>query len=237
MVLSGCTASQIGELAGLSKATVTGWVKTADEQGFDALRSQQRSGRPSKLSKENIQQIDALLQTDPKEYGYKVWDGPTLASHIKNTFGVELSIRQCQRLFHNLGYSLIRPQPYPSKGYEDSEERENFKKKRNILESDDSLILVYQDEVHFQIQTTIMSGWYKKGSSPTVKSYSGRYKASYSGFVIPNNGVLFVDKPKTSNYETTIDSIRAFLLKHPVPEGKKYALVMDNAPWHKKRFA
>lgn len=21
---------------------------------------------------------------------------------------------------------------------------------------------------------------------------------------------------------------------HPVPEGKKYALVMDNAPWHKK---
>ncbi len=38
MVLSGCTASQIGELAGLSKAAVTGWVKTADEQGFDALR-------------------------------------------------------------------------------------------------------------------------------------------------------------------------------------------------------
>ena len=128
MVLSGCTASQIGELAGLSKAAVTGWVKTADEQGFDALRSQQRSGRPSKLSKEKIQQIDALLQTDPKEHGYKVWDGPTLAAYIKNTFGVELSARQCQRMFHNLGYSLIRPQPYPSKGYEDSEERENFKK-------------------------------------------------------------------------------------------------------------
>ena len=128
MVLSGCTASQIGELAGLSKATVTGWVKTADEQGFDALRSQQRSGRPSKLPKEKIQQIDALLQTDPKEHGYKVWDGPTLAAYIKNTFGVELSVRQCQRMFHNLGYSLIRPQPYPSKGYEDSEERENFKK-------------------------------------------------------------------------------------------------------------
>ncbi len=33
---------------------------------------------------------------------------------------------------------------------------------------------------------------------------------------------------------TTIDSIRAFLSAHPVPAGKKYALVMDNAPWHKK---
>ena len=36
------------------------------------------------------------------------------------------------------------------------------------------------------------------------------------------------------NYSTTIDSIRSFLSMHPVPDGKKYALVMDNAPWHKK---
>lgn len=37
-------------MEGVSKVTVTGWVKTADEQGFDALRLQQRSGRPPKLS-------------------------------------------------------------------------------------------------------------------------------------------------------------------------------------------
>ena len=30
------------------------------------------------------------------------------------------------------------------------------------------------------------------------------------------------------------DSIRAFLKAKPIPEGKWYALVMDNAPWHKK---
>ncbi len=41
-------------------------------------------------------------------------------------------------------------------------------------------------------------------------------------------------KPENFNYETTISSIRSFLKAHPVPEGKKYALVMDNAPWHKK---
>lgn len=41
-------------------------------------------------------------------------------------------------------------------------------------------------------------------------------------------------KPDTFNYETTICSIKSFLAAHPAPEGKKYALVMDNAPWHKK---
>ena len=96
------------------------------------------------------------------------------------------------------------------------------------------MILVYQDEVHFQIQTTVTAGWFKKGSQPTVKSFPGRFKASYSGFVIPESGELFTCKPEIFNYETTIDSIRDFLETHPAPEGKKYALVMDNAPWHKK---
>lgn len=96
------------------------------------------------------------------------------------------------------------------------------------------MILVYQDEVHFQIQTTVTSAWFKKGSAPTVKSFPGRFKTSYSGFVIPETGELFVATPEKFNYETTIDSIRAFLEAKPIPEGKRYALVMDNAPWHKK---
>lgn len=67
-----------------------------------------------------------------------------------------------------------------------------------------------------------------------MKSFPGRFKASYSGFVIPETGELFVAKPQTFNYETTISSIREFLSAKPVPEGKRYVLVMDNAPWHKK---
>ena len=96
------------------------------------------------------------------------------------------------------------------------------------------MVLVYQDEVHFQRQATITAGWFKKGSTPTVKSFPGRDKVSYSGFVIPETGELFVDKPETFNYETTITSIRGFIKEHPLPNGKKYALIMDNAPWHKK---
>lgn len=94
--------------------------------------------------------------------------------------------------------------------------------------------MVYQDEVHFQIQTTVTCGWFKKGSAPTVKSFPGRIKTSYSGFVIPSTGELFVATPETFNYETTIASIREFLTTKPLPEGKHYVLVMDNAPWHKK---
>ena len=36
MVLSGRLVSQISTMVGVSKVAVTGWVKTADERGFDA---------------------------------------------------------------------------------------------------------------------------------------------------------------------------------------------------------
>ena len=128
MVLSGTPASQVGASAGFTKAAVTGWVKTADEQGFEALRGQQRPGRPPKLTDAQLAEIDRMLQEDPADYGYKVWDGPSLSAYIKEKYKVDIGARQCQRLFHKLGYSRIRPQPYPSKGYEDTEEREDFKK-------------------------------------------------------------------------------------------------------------
>ena len=234
MVLSGTSAAQVGVSAGVTRATVSSWVKTADEKGFEALHTKERSGRPSKLSSVQLAEIDIVLQSNPEEYGFKIWDGPTLSEYIKSTYGIEISVRSCQRIFHQLNFSRIRPQPYPSKDYEDTDERNAFKKKREEIEADDSLILIYQDEVHFQIQTTVTAAWYKKGSAPKIKSFPSKSKVSYSGFVIPESGILFTVKLETFNYMTTIDSIRAFLANNPAPKGKKYALVMDNASWHKK---
>ena len=128
MVLSGIPASQVGAYAGYTKASVTSWVKTADEKGFESLRLKLHPGRPSKLSEEQLREIDAVLQTDPNEQDLKVWDGPSLAAYIKSKYDIDMSVRQCQRLFRKLGYSRIRPQPYPSKGYENTKERVAFKK-------------------------------------------------------------------------------------------------------------
>ena len=134
MVLAGTSALDVGKSAGVSKVTVTNWVKTVDEQGFEALRVKKQSGRPAKLSPEQLQEIDAALAADASKFGYKVWDGPTLSNYILDKYDITLSVRQCQRLFHDLGYSLIRPQSFPSKGYEDTEARKAFKKNGGISE-------------------------------------------------------------------------------------------------------
>ena len=96
------------------------------------------------------------------------------------------------------------------------------------------MIIVFQDEVHFRLQTSITRTWVKKGSEPKVMSKPGKNSVSYSGFVIPETGELYVDKPSWFNFETVIESIRRFLSAKPCPEGKKYCLILDNAPWHQK---
>lgn len=130
LVLGGMSPSTLSQYVSESKNTITMWVKSADEKGFDSLRVKKQPGRPLKLSSENLASIKTVLEEDnPKAYGYYVWDGPSLSDYIKKTYGVGLCVRQCQRMFHNFGLSLVRPQTFPSKEKEGlEEERTAFKK-------------------------------------------------------------------------------------------------------------
>lgn len=94
--------------------------------------------------------------------------------------------------------------------------------------------MIYQDEVHFQVTTSVTRKWVVKGSKPTVKSAPGRKSVPYSGYIIPATGELIVSKPSWFNYETVIDSFRHLLKTYPIADGKRIYLILDNAPWHKK---
>ncbi len=130
LVLGGMTPSELSEYVSESKNTITSWVKSVDENGFASLHVKKQPGRPAKLSHENFSAIKSVLEEDnPKAYGYNVWDGPALSDYIKKTYSVNLCVRQCQRMFHDLGFSLVRPQTFPSKnkgGF--AEDRDSFKK-------------------------------------------------------------------------------------------------------------
>ena len=93
---------------------------------------------------------------------------------------------------------------------------------------------MFQDEVHFNVQTDISAIWAEQGTTPRIKSKPGKEKVSYSGFVIPSTGELFTEKPDIFNFETTISSIRSFIAAYPLKDSEKYYMVMDNASWHKK---
>ena len=128
MLAKTATAEELSNLSGIPRRTLTSWVQKVDENGFESLKAIKQPGRSSRLSREQMAMIKDAIESEPETSGYRVWDGTTLSGYIHEQFNIELSVRQCQRLFHTLGFSKIRPQKYPSHGERNDEAREDFKK-------------------------------------------------------------------------------------------------------------
>src|SRR5215469_11477017 len=70
-------------------------------------------GRPRRLSEKQLQQVNVALRQMPRGSGLggNLWDGKTLSAWIQRQYGINLGVRQCQRLFRQLGFRLRQPRP------------------------------------------------------------------------------------------------------------------------------
>lgn len=129
LILAGLPAKALSVYCGDSERTLQTWVKNVDEKGWDSLLAVKQSGRPRLLNEQQTKEIKEAILKGPEESGYDVWDGPTLSEYIKKTYDIDYGVRACQNLMHEMGFSLVRPQMYPSLENPDEEAREDFKKK------------------------------------------------------------------------------------------------------------
>jgi transposase len=113
LVAQGLTSPQVGELLGDSARTVVNWVQRFESRGLAGLSDGERSGRPSRLSEDHLTRVQAALRDSPSKFDLatQMWDGPTLSEFLRRELGVNLKVRQCQRLFRQLGFRLRKPRP------------------------------------------------------------------------------------------------------------------------------
>jgi len=113
LVAHGLSCPQVGELLGDSARTVVNWVQRFEARGLAGLSEGERSGRPSRLSQSQLTRVEAALRESPDKFGIptQMWDGPALSEFLRRELGVDLKVRQCQRLFRHLGFRLRKPRP------------------------------------------------------------------------------------------------------------------------------
>jgi transposase len=113
LVANGQSCRGVAELFGEDATTVQRWVRRFEEHGFEGLRDGERSGRPKLLDERQWRQLQRDLRRDPEQLGHPqgLWDGRLLSSHLKKHYGIDLGIRQCQRIFHQMGFRLRKPRP------------------------------------------------------------------------------------------------------------------------------
>lgn len=128
LVAQGMSGHQVAELLGDAPRTVAYWVRRFEEDGLVGLVEGERPGRPRRLGERQLAEIDAALRKTPREFGLtgNLWDGKTLGAFIHQQWGLTLGVRQCQRLFRQLGFRLRKPRPAIAQA--NPEEQARFKK-------------------------------------------------------------------------------------------------------------
>lgn len=95
----GSSCYEVGEWFSEDPRTIERWVRRYNEFGVPGLMGS-RTGRPRRLRRAWLRQLEGELRRSPQELGYgeRVWNGPLLQAHLGLCYGVALGVRQCQRL-------------------------------------------------------------------------------------------------------------------------------------------
>ena len=113
LVASGLACEQVAGFFGDSPRSVVNWVRRFEQRGLAGLAEGNHSGRPSTLSAEQMEEVRLWVRQPPTHAGLEanLWDGKTLAQCLERRYQIQLGVRQCQRLFHQLDtrYRLPRP--------------------------------------------------------------------------------------------------------------------------------
>jgi transposase len=133
LVSQGMSCYEVGDLLGHHSTTVQRWVRSFEKNGFAGLADCERPGRNTRLNQKHLKTVNNDLRKPPRDLGYNqnLWDGKILSHHLEKSYGIKLGVRQCQRLFHSLGFRLRKPRPLIAKS--DPEEQESFKKTPKIV--------------------------------------------------------------------------------------------------------
>jgi len=113
MVSAGESCTYVADLFGHSRRTVQYWIQRFEKGGFSALQEVERPGRPTALDERVRRKLAQDLRRSPRDlhYSQTLWDGKLLSHHLSEAYGIDLGVRQCQRLFKKLGFRRRKPRP------------------------------------------------------------------------------------------------------------------------------
>lgn len=128
LVAKGMSCPEASDYLGDPERTLRYWINRYIKKGLQGLIENERPGRPSRLTGEQIERINRVLRGKPEDVGLRggIWDGKLLSAFIQKEFQVSLGIRQCQRLFRQLHFRLRKPRPMIARA--NPEVQEGFKK-------------------------------------------------------------------------------------------------------------
>jgi transposase len=118
-LLRGLTQSSVARKFGVSRTTASRWNRALQQKGVDALRKRRATGRPSRLSREQLQLIPDIFAQGAVIHGFpdNRWTTARLAAVIEVRFGVHYDHDHVGRLMQKLGLREPKRRAVPATGF------------------------------------------------------------------------------------------------------------------------
>ncbi len=104
-LLNGVTQSQVARRYGVSRTTASRWQRSIVQKGFDGLRKRRATGRPSRLTADQVEAIRQMYFEGAIAHGFSRdrWTTGRLAQAIERKFGIRYDQDHVGRLMHKFG--------------------------------------------------------------------------------------------------------------------------------------
>lgn len=213
------------------------WVERFNEQGIDGLIYKPQTGRPRKISTDQVASDILPVVDDPSLADHTHWTVTKLCGWLREEKQLDLSYRTLVRYLHEHNYARRIPRRMP-----EPPDRDNWEKQREIfggelitLLEDPACDVFFGDEAGFEGDPRPRAKWVKRGSRPTQGYFGGHVRQNVVGAVNPTTGQLvslIVPHCDTQVFQLFLDTMAQ---EAPVLPGRKVLLVLDNASWHKTK--
>ncbi|MFB3826925.1 MAG: helix-turn-helix domain-containing protein [Bryobacteraceae bacterium] len=115
LLMKGLAQASVARQFGVSRTTASRWRRALDGSGMEGLRKRRATGRPSRLTSGQQDEIVRMFQAGPRTWGFDAdrWTTGRLAQAIYLRFGIRYDPDHVGRIMHRLGLRKRETAPAP----------------------------------------------------------------------------------------------------------------------------
>ena len=110
-LLNGLSQSKVARKFSVSRTTASRWYRALANKGVDSLKRRKATGRPSRLTREQLERVTQIYHDRPMAYGFPDdhWTTGRMAAVIESQFSVHYDRDHVGRLLYKLGLRERKP--------------------------------------------------------------------------------------------------------------------------------
>jgi len=235
-VQDGESPEMVIKTLGFARACIYNWLARYRSGGWHALKTGASTGRPKKLSGNQISWIyRTVVDNNPLQlkFAFALWTRSMVAVLIRRQFGIKLSEASVGRLLRQLGLSCQQPlfRAY-QKNPEAIEQWKNtvfpeIKKRAKKL----GATIYFQDESGIRSDFHSGTTWAPKGETPVIEVTGARFSLNMMGAIDMRGAFRFMVVKGSVSSEQICDLLNRLMhgAENPV------FLIWDGHPTHRSK--